>query len=174
MSNGNDVEYYHGVYGYIEDPTGNKLLVIARKNGPYAGKYDLPGGEQRSGENRDETLKRTIAEQTGAQLLYGNEYLIARVGETEPVADDDASAASDASAAADAADGKDAVRKLVHTCEIAHCVVDVPNEKFMYEGDADYRYVAKIAMNERNASPLVLIALEHFNAVDPDIAEKYR
>lgn len=170
MSDGKDVEYYHGVYGYVEDPTGNKLLVIVRKDGPYAGKYDLPGGGQLPGENRDETLKRAIAEQTGAQLLYGDEYLITRVGETEPVAEDDAAEAKDGLAAESDA----GVRKLVHTCEIARCVVDVPDEKSMYEGDADYRYVAKIAMNERNASPLVLIALEHFNAVDPDIAEKYR
>ncbi|MCH9276824.1 NUDIX domain-containing protein [Bifidobacterium amazonense] len=170
MSDGKDVEYYHGVYGYIEDPTGNKLLVITRKDGPYAGKYDLPGGAQLPGENRDETLKRTIDEETGAQLVYGNEYLITRIGETEPAAP---GVAQDAEAAGGVA-ASDEPRKLVHTCEIAHCVVDVPDEKFMYDGDADYRYVAKIAMNECNASPLVLIALEHFNAVDPDIAEKYQ
>ena len=153
MADTKDVDYYHGVYGYVEDPTANKLLVVRKTRGAYKGKYDLPGGGQEPKETREETLARELREETGADLIEGAEYFISR-------------------ATTDWTDEEDRPRTLVHTFEIARCTVGATDAKITSSDTNGCEYVAKIAMSERNASPLVLEALAHFDAVDPDIAEK--
>ena len=153
MGENKEVDYYHGVYGYIEDPTANKLLVVKKTKGAYKGKFDLPGGGQQAGETREDTLRREIREETGADLVEGNDYFISRA--TTEWTDDDQNP-----------------RTLVHTFEIARAVVGAADESVTSSDTDGCCYMAKIAMNPRNASPLVLEALGHFDAVDPDIAEK--
>lgn len=64
-------EKYHtafGVYG-IYQPTKDKLLVIKKNSGPYSRRFDLPGGSMENSEGLDETLKREVYEETGAELM---------------------------------------------------------------------------------------------------------
>ncbi|GBF73024.1 NUDIX hydrolase [Paenibacillus sp. 598K] len=60
------LEAFHrhiGVYGIcIADGC---LLVIRKIKGPYAGKYDLPGGRLEPMETLEQGLQREIAEETG-------------------------------------------------------------------------------------------------------------
>ena len=55
-----------GVYGLlIED---NKILLIKKKVGPYAGTLDLPGGSFEFGETPEQTLIREFKEETNLDL----------------------------------------------------------------------------------------------------------
>jgi len=52
-----------GVYGiYVEN---NRLLVIHKKRGPYANRFDLPGGSLESGESLAIAMRREFQEETG-------------------------------------------------------------------------------------------------------------
>lgn len=55
-----------GVYGvsYREEC----LLLIRQKKGPYAGKFDFPGGGIEFGETPEEALKREILEEVGMKF----------------------------------------------------------------------------------------------------------
>lgn len=56
--------YRHlGVYGVCVND--NCILVIQKILGPYAGKYDLPGGRLEPGESLEQAIKREIKEETG-------------------------------------------------------------------------------------------------------------
>lgn len=61
-------EYKHlGSYGIII--SNNKVLLIKKANGPYAGKLDLPGGTIELNEKPIETLKRELNEEVGIELV---------------------------------------------------------------------------------------------------------
>jgi ADP-ribose pyrophosphatase YjhB (NUDIX family) len=68
-----------GAYGIClyED----KLLVILKGNGPYIGRYDLPGGTIESNESLTEAVKREFIEETGINVYINRnlgvcDYLI--------------------------------------------------------------------------------------------------
>lgn len=50
-----------GVYGVVVDE--GKLLVVRQKRGPYAGKFDFPGGGIEFGESAEQALSREFAEE---------------------------------------------------------------------------------------------------------------
>lgn len=56
-----------GVYGLII--RNEKILLIKKANGPYKGKFDLPGGSLEFGEKPEETLVREFKEETGLSVL---------------------------------------------------------------------------------------------------------
>lgn len=60
-----ETEYltHFGVYGIALKQS--QLLCIRKNSGPYAGRFDLPGGTQEAGEGLSETLLREVLEETG-------------------------------------------------------------------------------------------------------------
>ena len=50
-----------GVYATIINDS--KILLVLKKNGPYKGLWDLPGGGIEEGESHLDTLKREISEE---------------------------------------------------------------------------------------------------------------
>lgn len=52
-----------GVYGLIV--RGGRALLIRKGRGPYAGRFDIPGGKAEFGETLEETLQREVFEETG-------------------------------------------------------------------------------------------------------------
>lgn len=50
-----------GVYAIVQGQ--DKILTITQVGGPYAGKYDLPGGKIEPGETVEEALRRELAEE---------------------------------------------------------------------------------------------------------------
>ena len=52
-----------GVYGVAKQ--SNKILLITQAKGPYAGKYDLPGGKIEFGETIEGALHREFIEEVG-------------------------------------------------------------------------------------------------------------
>jgi len=62
-----------GAFGYVENPGAREeVLVVLRKNHPYAGKWSLPGGTNENGESLRETVFREVREETGARVELGN------------------------------------------------------------------------------------------------------
>lgn len=55
-----------GVYGLIIND--NKIALVLKSRGAYTGKLDLPGGSFEHGEKPEETLKREISEELGAEV----------------------------------------------------------------------------------------------------------
>lgn len=43
--------------------------MVHKTRGPYAGKFDLPGGKLEEGETLDEALEREVFEETGCRML---------------------------------------------------------------------------------------------------------
>jgi len=65
-------KYYHtalGVYD-IYSPAPDKLLVIHKTQGPYAHRYDLPGGSFEPQEGLSDTLMREWEEETGLNVTH--------------------------------------------------------------------------------------------------------
>lgn len=65
----NENEKWHrhlGVYGICSFE--GKLLVIQKGNGPYLGRYDLPGGTVEANETLTEALKREFIEEAGMRV----------------------------------------------------------------------------------------------------------
>ncbi|WP_308635541.1 NUDIX hydrolase [Paenibacillus silvisoli] len=65
-----EVERWHrhfGVYGICLDG-GVKLLVVRKGKGPYAGRYDLPGGTVEEGEPLTAALMREFVEEAGIEV----------------------------------------------------------------------------------------------------------
>ena len=69
------------VAGIITDRS-SKLLLTIRKNEPYKGKYDLPGGFIDQWEKAEDALKREIKEELNLEIIelqyftsFPNEYL---------------------------------------------------------------------------------------------------
>jgi 8-oxo-dGTP diphosphatase len=50
-----------GVYGLAS--RDDTILLITQKNGPYAGKFDFPGGGIEFGETVEQTLRREFEEE---------------------------------------------------------------------------------------------------------------
>lgn len=84
-----------GVYGIVLQ--NEKLLLIKQQNGPYAGKFDLPGGGIEPGETIEEALRREFKEEVAmdfesmqleenfssrieSQDRNGNPYILHRIG----------------------------------------------------------------------------------------------
>ncbi len=55
-----------GVYGLAH--AGDKVLVVVQERGPYAGKFDLPGGRIEFGESVEEALRREFLEEVGMEF----------------------------------------------------------------------------------------------------------
>lgn len=55
-----------GVYGVVLNE--GKLLVVRQKRGPYAGKFDLPGGGIEFGESAEQTLRREFVEEVAMEF----------------------------------------------------------------------------------------------------------
>jgi len=57
-----------GCYGIALHPQEGGLLLVRRKDGPYQGCFDLPGGKLEHGETPDAGLRRLVAADTGIVL----------------------------------------------------------------------------------------------------------
>nr|WP_213523637.1 NUDIX hydrolase [Paenibacillus sp. J31TS4] len=57
---------HFGAYGICAEE--EKLLVIEKGNGPYIGRYDLPGGTVEADESLIQTIEREFLEETGLQV----------------------------------------------------------------------------------------------------------
>lgn len=55
-----------GVYGVVLNE--GKLLVVRQKRGPYAGKFDFPGGGIEFGESAEQTLRREFVEEVAMEF----------------------------------------------------------------------------------------------------------
>jgi ADP-ribose pyrophosphatase YjhB (NUDIX family) len=55
-----------GVYGVVMDDT--KILAIRQKNGPYAGKFDFPGGGIEFGESAEQAIRREFIEEIAMEF----------------------------------------------------------------------------------------------------------
>lgn len=55
------------VAALLTDGAG-KLLLVLRRNPPYAGTWSLPGGKQELGERVEEALRREVREETGLEI----------------------------------------------------------------------------------------------------------
>jgi kynurenine formamidase/8-oxo-dGTP pyrophosphatase MutT (NUDIX family) len=56
----------HGAYGIVYKK--GMLLLIKQKGGPYAGKYDLPGGGIEFGESPEQALRREFIEEVACEF----------------------------------------------------------------------------------------------------------
>lgn len=52
-----------GVYGVAQE--NGKILLVIQKSGPFAGRFDLPGGGIEFGETPSQALHREFVEETG-------------------------------------------------------------------------------------------------------------
>lgn len=55
-----------GAYGIVRK--GEKILLVTQEKGPYAGKYDLPGGGLEFGESPEVALRREFLEEVGMEF----------------------------------------------------------------------------------------------------------
>ncbi|CAI9386600.1 NUDIX hydrolase [Niallia sp. Sow4_A1] len=55
-----------GVYGILVEK--DRLLVIHKKRGPYANRFDLPGGSLEQGESLTMAMRREFLEETGIEI----------------------------------------------------------------------------------------------------------
>ena len=60
-------ESHFGIYGVIIED--NSILTVRKSRGPYEGLLCLTGGTPKEKETEDETLRREIKEETGADIL---------------------------------------------------------------------------------------------------------
>jgi acetyl-CoA carboxylase carboxyl transferase subunit beta len=61
-----------GAFAYVEDPRdAEKILLILRRNNPYAGNWSLPGGKVDDGETFKDTAAREVMEETGLPVEIG-------------------------------------------------------------------------------------------------------
>ena len=129
---------HKGIYGYIEKD--NKVLLIIKKRGPYAGMYDLPGGSPEGGETEIETLKREIKEETGCTLLSFDNRRQKMVVFDDFKEDD----------------GREGC--LVHTGILFNCKVGGEPDETISDLDSNGAlWIKKSGLNRNNATPFVLI-----------------
>lgn len=62
-------EPHLGVYAVAFNPTNTHILLIYKSRGPYAGRFDLPGGKIERGESLEAALRREVQEETGLEIL---------------------------------------------------------------------------------------------------------
>lgn len=67
-------QHLFGVYALIESSCGQKILLIERKNGPYKGLLDLPGGKPEPQEILEQTLCRTVAQELKLDVEHCQQY----------------------------------------------------------------------------------------------------
>ncbi len=79
-----------GVYAVIRD--GRKMLLVIQPKGPYANRYDFPGGGIEFGETIEQTLRRELLEEIGMEFtsmklltnlttqITGPSYLFHQIG----------------------------------------------------------------------------------------------
>ena len=135
---------HKGIYGYIEKD--NKVLLIIKKRGPYAGMYDLPGGSPEGGETEIETLKREIKEETGCTLLSFDNRRREMVVFDEFKEDD----------------GREGC--LVHTGILFNCKVGGEPDETISDLDSNGAlWIKKSGLNRNNATPFVLICAGLYN-----------
>jgi 8-oxo-dGTP pyrophosphatase MutT (NUDIX family) len=77
-----------GAYGVLA--RDGRVLLIHKTRGPYAGRWDLPGGKLEHGESPEECLVREVHEETGVRargFLFGGIHtgVIDFVGEEGPL-----------------------------------------------------------------------------------------
>jgi mutator protein MutT len=60
------IQEHVGVYGIAM--RDNKILMIKKSRGPYAGTYDLPGGRIENGETTENCLRREFSEEVGCKV----------------------------------------------------------------------------------------------------------
>lgn len=58
-----------GCYAVIKHPELG-ILMVRKNTGPYAGKFELPGGKLKEGEKPEEGLKRRVEEETGVSIRH--------------------------------------------------------------------------------------------------------
>ncbi len=51
---------------------GGKVLLVQKRNGPFAGLWGVPGGKIELGETRIEAAHREVAEETGLEIELGD------------------------------------------------------------------------------------------------------
>lgn len=56
-----------GVYGVIMSNDNKQMLLIRQYRGPYAGKFDFPGGGIEFGESPEEALRRELIEEVAME-----------------------------------------------------------------------------------------------------------
>ncbi len=67
-------KYFHrpfGVYGILVEK--DRLLVIHKKRGPYANRFDLPGGSLEPAESLAIAMRREFLEETGVKIEIENQ-----------------------------------------------------------------------------------------------------
>lgn len=55
-----------GVYGLVID--AGKMLLVRQKKGPYADKFDFPGGGIEFGESPEQTIRRELVEEIAMEF----------------------------------------------------------------------------------------------------------
>jgi 8-oxo-dGTP pyrophosphatase MutT (NUDIX family) len=65
-------QHHFGVYAQIRD--GDRILLVHKTRGPYAGLLDLPGGTPEPGESWPQTLERELHEELGVALSATGEF----------------------------------------------------------------------------------------------------
>ena len=57
--------------GAIVDDREGRIMLVRRAIEPFKGKWDLPGGFIKPGEDGDEAVRRELAEELGVEVLVG-------------------------------------------------------------------------------------------------------
>lgn len=144
------------MYGILLDDAKDNLLVIKKAVGPYAGRYDLPGGGVRQCEALLEALRREFLEETGMgiidiETLGTFDFLV-------PFKYEDTNYTQHVATffrigrIADYSGNKEIVRELI-----------TPQGKEINDSDGAL-WVKTSSLNKNNSSPLILKAIQILNS----------
>lgn len=132
---------HFGVYALIEK--GNQILVIKKNRGPYMGLYDLPGGSLDENEEYIQALVREVKEETGCDIL-DREFMMKFQVEFTCFMEENGIRGC-----------------LAHTGILYRCkIAGEPDEAIFDQDSAGALWIKKDDLSEKNASPIVLVALE--------------